>query len=281
MENQHGEHKPFADEFMATSTDKVIEDKGKKEVAKTAKALQVLKVQYVPIDSVHPNQYNPNRQSEHEFNLLLKSMSDDGFTQPILVQEQTKEIIDGEHRWRAARKLGFKQIPAVFTTMTAEQMRVATLRHNRARGEEDVELTAEMLRDLEYMGSLKWAQDALDLDDVEIQRLIKDIPAPEALRSESFSKPWLPTSDTSKVKQIDTISMTIEAADRLREAEAKLKKAKTEEERKQARLDEKIFRLNLVYTDEEATIVRAVLGKEPAYKILEFCKMEHEKKNGG
>ena len=279
MENQHGEHRPFVDELMASND--VTQDKGRKEVAKTAKALQVLKVQYVPIDSVHPNQYNPNRQSEHEFNLLLKSMSDDGFTQPILVQEQTKEIIDGEHRWRAARKLGYKEIPVVFTTMTPEQMRVATLRHNRARGEEDVELTAEMLRDLEYMGSLKWAQDALDLDDVEIQRLINDIPAPEALRSESFSKPWLPTSDTSKVKQIDTLSMTIEAADRLREAEAKLKKAKTEEERKQARLDEKIFRLNLIYTDEEATIVRTVLGKEPAYKILEFCKMEFEKKNGG
>jgi ParB/RepB/Spo0J family partition protein len=256
----------------------VNESKGKKEVAKTAKALKLLQVTYAPIESIHPNAYNPNRQSEHEFGLLLKSMTDDGFTQPVLVQEQTREIIDGEHRWRAARKLGYKEIPVVFTSMTAEQMRVATLRHNRARGEEDVELTAAMLRDLETMGSLEWAQKALDLDDVEIQRLIKDIPAPEALKSEQFSKPWVFKSDVSGGGSADVVSMTIEAADRLRISEKALAKAKTDEERKQARTDERIYRLNLVYTDEEAALVRKILGTEPAAKIYEYCKAEQQKR---
>jgi len=257
-----------------------VEDKGKKVVAKTAGVVRVLKVSYVPIDSIHPNPYNPNRQSEHEFGLLLKSMTDDGFTQPVLVQEQTKEIIDGEHRWRAARKLGFKEIPVVFTTMTPEQMRVATLRHNRARGEEDVELTAAMLRDLEYMGSLEWAQKALDLDDIEIQRLIQDIPAPEALKGQEFSKPWAFSGTETGEKFSGTLSsMTIEAADNLRVVEKKIQKAKTDEERKQARAEEQVFRINLIYTNEEASLVRAVLGNQPAVKVYEFCKQEYAKMN--
>lgn len=264
--------------MVAQITEKAVR-KGKQAVRKQAKALRVLQVEYVPINSVAPNTYNPNRQSEHEYSLLLKSMTADGFTQPILVQKDTHTIIDGEHRWRAARKLGFTQIPVVFTTMTAEQMRVATLRHNRARGEEDVELTAELLRELESLGALEWAQKALQLDDVEIQRLIDDIPAPEALASEDYSKPWVFTPDPSS-GNADVVSMSIEAADRLRIMEKKIKNAKTEEDRKQARKDQKIYRVNLIFTDAEAMIVRKVLGKHPAETVLLYCQSEYEKFNG-
>src|SRR5512135_3593876 len=136
-----------------------------------AKALERLEVVYVPIDALRPNEYNPNRQSEHDFQLLILSMQQDGFTTPV-VANRDGQIVDGEHRWRAAATLGITHVPVVYVDMTPEQMRVSTIRHNRARGSHDVGLEAEVIKDLQRLGVLDWAQDALLLDDVEIQRLI-------------------------------------------------------------------------------------------------------------
>jgi len=262
---------------MGWKTNMVAATKGKKELEAKTEKLKHFSVEYVPIESITPNKYNPNRQSEHEYSLLLRSMKDDGFTTPILVQRDTKEIVDGEHRWRAARELGYETIPVVFVHMTAEQMRVATLRHNRARGEEDIELTAELLRELESIGALDWAQKSLQMDEVEMQRLMTDVSAPEILAEEEYSKPWAYMEGTESKDHTDQISVSIEASDRLRVMERKIKKAKTEEEREQARKDHKVYRINLVFTQDEAKYVREVLGNNPAGKILHYCKTEYDK----
>lgn len=256
----------------------MVRSKGKTQLLEKTKNLKHFTVEYVPIGTVTPNKYNPNRQGEHEFNLLLRSMKEDGFTTPILVQKESREIVDGEHRWRAARQLGYDTIPVVFVKMSAEQMRIATLRHNRARGVEDIELTAELLRDLDSVGALEWAQKSLQMDEVEMQRLITDIKAPEVLSSEEFSEPWAYVPGTEAPSKTDKISVSIEAADHLRAMEKKIKKAKTEDEREQARKDYKVYRVNLVFTREEEKYVKDVLGDDPARMILVYCKAEYEKK---
>jgi ParB/RepB/Spo0J family partition protein len=160
--------------------EKINPNKGKKEITKLVNALNKLEVKYVDVNSIKPNNYNPNRESEFEFDLLLRSMREDGFTSPVICQKDGT-IVDGEHRWRASRQLGYKEIPVVFVNMTDEQMRISTLRHNRARGSEDVELTVAVLKDLEKLGALEWAKDSLKLSDQEITRLMEDIPVAEAL----------------------------------------------------------------------------------------------------
>lgn len=251
-----------------------MKDKGKKEIEKKNVVLKALTIEYVPVTDIKPNAYNPNRQSEHEFDLLLKSMSEDGFTQPIVVLRSTKEIVDGEHRWRAASKLGFEKIPVVFVDMTPEQMRIATLRHNRARGTEDIQLTASVLRDLQQLGALEWAQDSLDLDDVEINRLLDDIPVKDALAADQFSDSWTPTPNamgTNVSTDKQSISMTPQAIEVKREAEKKMAQAKTEEEKQMVAKTMDVFNLSLVFAGDEAKIVKKALGNNPAPIILEFC----------
>lgn len=250
--------------------------RGQAAIEKKNRVLQALQIEYVPITEVRPNQYNPNRQSEHEFELLLRSMREDGITQPIIVQAETGEIVDGEHRWRAARTLGFDTIPVVRVEMTPEQMRIATLRHNRARGSEDIDLTARVLADLRELGALDWAQDSLMLDDVEVSRLLDDLPAPEALAGESFSDAWEPSvgDEAREAEQGGRrgVDMTPEAADRIREAERRVQEAKTEEERAAARRDTDVYRLSVVFAGEQGRIVQAVLGSTPAARILAICE---------
>ncbi|MBE2188864.1 MAG: ParB N-terminal domain-containing protein [Candidatus Kapabacteria bacterium] len=264
--------------------------KGKKEIEKKNVSLKELAIEYVSVDSIKPNNYNPNRQSEHDFELLLKSMEEDGFTQPIIVQQSTKMIVDGEHRWRAATVLGYTEIPVVFVEMTPEQMRIATLRHNRARGSEDLELSVQVLRDLQELGALDWAQDSLMLSDDEINRLLDDIPVPEALANDDYSQSWEPSELSDEDNQItDTSSRQVDgtthggemitaasskAVETIKERQALIQVAKNEEEREMARQQTKLYRVSLIFANEEAEIIEKVLGKEPALKLLELCKKE-------
>lgn len=99
-----------------------------------------LEIEYVPLLSLQPNSYNPNRHDVQSFNLLIKSICLFGFTQPIVVRKGTNEIIDGEHRWRVASILDIEEVPVTFIELTDEEMRLATIIHNKARGKEDIEL---------------------------------------------------------------------------------------------------------------------------------------------
>lgn len=263
----------------------MIKKSGKAIIAKKGKALETLRIEYVPTDSIRANAYNPNRQSEHDFELLLRSMEEDGMTSAIIVQRDTREIVDGEHRWRAATKLGFAEIPVVFVDMTPEQMRIATLRHNRARGTEDLQLSAEVLRDLEKLGALDWAADSLLLSDTEIEKLLSDIPAPVALAGDEYSPAWRPTGDDESEIPAEgteiarhgetTLTAASESAIAARRRQMdELEKAQTEEEREMIKRDRATYRVNLHFANEEANIVRSVLGERPADKLLSMCRAE-------
>ena len=245
---------------------------------KQAQALERLAIEYVPIDGVHANDYNPNRQSADEHELLMRSIREDGFTQPIVVAEDYT-IVDGEHRWRAAATLGMTEIPVVVVPMAAAQARIATLRHNRARGSEDLALTAEVLRDLQRLGALDWAQDSLMLDDVEIQRLLDDVPAPDALAGDDYSEAWVPARAADGEVNVDgqinrntTASATLGAVQAQRDAEQRMAAAKTEEERQAIRRDQEVYRLVVTFTGDEGAIVKRALGAEPAAALLALCR---------
>lgn len=263
----------------------VKDRKGRKAIEHKRQQLERLVIEYVPTESIRPNAYNPNKQSEAEHEMLLRSIQDNGFTQPVIVTTEGV-IVDGEHRWRAAQSLGMVEIPIVRVDMTPEQMRIATLSHNKARGSHDLELEVQVLRDLEALGALSWAQDSLLISDEEIQKLLADIPAPESLMSAEFSQAWEPDSvtadgDADFLSQTETAtqrldsghvrSMTQQTMERVREREAKIKAAKTEQDRQAAKQDKDFYRLSLVFYGDEALLVKGALGKEPAAKLVEMC----------
>lgn len=75
----------------------------------------------IPIDSVIPNDWNDNVMGEDMFEHLGLTMSRFGNLQPILVWDRRKStdysgkmiIVDGEHRWRAAKDNGDTEISCV------------------------------------------------------------------------------------------------------------------------------------------------------------------------
>jgi len=257
------------------------------EVDEKVENLRELEVEYVDVNEVSANEYNPNRQNENEFRLLLKSIREDGFTQPIVVLPENDDgervIIDGEHRWRAAAKLGMGKIPVVEVDMDESRARIATLRHNRASGSENIDLAADVLRDLQELDALDLAQDSLMLDDLEMNRLLDDIPVTDELAAEEFSTAWEPDDQAKRKDDLEDgggsrdldaedgeSSATDEAMEDMRERERRLQEAKSEEEKEMARKDTATYKLELIFPVAHRKVLKEVLGERPAETVLEL-----------
>ena len=107
----------------------------------------------VPIDNVFPNKWNPNQQNEKIFKKLKKNIKEVGFVVPVLVREigdEVYEIIDGEHKWRAAQELGYEEIKISNMGEVSDNLaKVLTINMNNIKGEDDLIKRAEILKSLE------------------------------------------------------------------------------------------------------------------------------------
>lgn len=145
------------------------------------KVLDVNNIEVVDVLSLKPNTWNPNRQSAQQFQLLLVSIQQDGFVQPVIARRTDRMICDGEHRWRAAQALGLPKIMVAWVDASDEELKVGTLTYNWARGNEDLQLTADLMRELVQTSDLAALQTDLQLSDIEVERLSKEILPAEVL----------------------------------------------------------------------------------------------------
>jgi ParB family chromosome partitioning protein len=70
----------------------------------------------IPVAAIRPNPYQPREHfDEEELSSLAESIREVGILQPVLVRETDEgyELIAGERRWRAARRVGLQNIPAL------------------------------------------------------------------------------------------------------------------------------------------------------------------------
>lgn len=97
-------------------------------------------LQWVDRSLLKANDYNPNKVSEDNLQLLVQSILTNGWTLPIVVRPDYT-IIDGFHRWTVAgreplkSKLGGK-VPVVIVDHQGDESAdvYGTITHNRARG---------------------------------------------------------------------------------------------------------------------------------------------------
>ena len=73
-------------------------------------------IRNIPIGNIKANKYQPREEFNQEaLNDLAVSIKEKGFIQPVLVRfkDNEYELIAGERRFRAAKQLGYKEIPAI------------------------------------------------------------------------------------------------------------------------------------------------------------------------
>lgn len=134
-------------------------------------------LQWVERERLKPNDYNPNKVSRENLELLKQSILTNGWTLPIVARPDYT-IIDGFHRWTVSgeeplrTKLGGK-VPVVIVKHEdeAEDM-YGTITHNRARGTHLLEPMKAIVKKLMDEGkSVKEISKQLGMKPEEIFRL--------------------------------------------------------------------------------------------------------------
>lgn len=105
-------------------------------------------VQWVHIDQVQANDYNPNAVAQAEMRLLYVSISHDGYTQPVVTiynpDLDKYVIVDGFHRYSTMRQnrdiydSTGGMLPIVVIDKDDNERMASTIRHNRARGKHSI-----------------------------------------------------------------------------------------------------------------------------------------------
>ena len=110
-------------------------------------------LQWVDRDMVKPNDYNPNKVSKQNLELLKQSILTNGWTLPIVVRPDFT-IIDGFHRWTVAGEEPLKsmldgEVPVVIVEHKDKAGNIySTVTHNRARGTHLLEPMKAIVKEL-------------------------------------------------------------------------------------------------------------------------------------
>lgn len=113
------------------------------------------KKETVDINKVGPNPWNPNVMSEKTFQKEMESIKALGMIGSILARRYNHttydyQIIDGEHRWKACKELGFTKIPVeiYIDDIGDSTAKMLTIMMNTQRGTHDVLKEAEIFNEL-------------------------------------------------------------------------------------------------------------------------------------
>lgn len=160
----------------------------------------IARVQWVDVDVLSANDYNPNVVFNKELELLKFSILQNGWIQPILVT-QDMVIIDGFHRASLAkndkdlRKFTGGKVPVVIMQLTEPERMLLTIRINRAKGSHIAIKMSDIVHTLVDEHGLSVAEICKSIgatkDEVELLLMDNVFKALDT-QNHKYSKAWYP-----------------------------------------------------------------------------------------
>lgn len=125
--------------------------------------------------------FNPNQMPKNIFDHLKKTISERGFMQPLtvaLLESGEYKVIDGHHRLKACKELGWTEIPCyVISDKTEGDIKIDLINMNRTRGEFDHDKYQALVKSLAEEMDTELIRDTLNLE--ETFQFDEELPEPE------------------------------------------------------------------------------------------------------
>jgi ParB-like chromosome segregation protein Spo0J len=188
-------------------------------------------VELVDIGLLSEPQDNPNVMDGQTFELLLEAISKVGFLQPVLVKPDSNGgfvIVDGVHRYKAAKKLGMDEIPCVIAdTVTDKNSAAVQIGMNRMRGELDLSVVSAQIAELNDSG---WSIDQLTItgfSSEELDELVKAArqSAEDIMASTTLTEEDAEEEQDAKEKREFSLELTFSSKQDLNTVKKALRKA--------------------------------------------------------
>lgn len=171
-----------------------------------------MKVETVSIDKIKPYENNP-RNNDDAVDAVANSIKEFGWQQPIVV-DNDRVIIAGHTRYKAAKKLGYKEVPIVVAdNLTKEQVNAYRLADNKS-GElaewDDAELQEELDKIMDIdMSDFGFELDtALENDEViddDYEEEIPEIPKSKPGQIYQLGRHRLMCGDSTKPEDVEKL----------------------------------------------------------------------------
>lgn len=161
-----------------------------------------LDCEWIDPDELYPNEWNPNYMPDHRKDLLVLSLLDNGWTAPILVNEDGK-IIDGEHRWKLSKDSRIQDeetltpqddpaglVPVFRVQRDRKEAMIATYQQNYAAGDDDAQKLGQLVERLENDEEMDFASSRMGVTESELEVLLPDDEVLSGDTSELWEVPW-------------------------------------------------------------------------------------------
>jgi ParB-like chromosome segregation protein Spo0J len=169
------------------------------------------KLELLKIDLIDIQEDNPNEMSDDEFNRLVQSIEEDGFEEPLVVCLSSKkgryELISGHHRLRAARIIGYTELPCmVHPELPEDRIKAKVVKANILHGKMNPAKFTAMVNDLMGKGyEEELLRDMMGFtDEAEFGKLYQEVKqglSPELQKKLEESK--------AEIKTIDDLSRVL------------------------------------------------------------------------
>ena len=161
-------------------------------------------IRKVPVTDINPAEYNPRKDlkpGDPAYEKLKRSMTEFGYVEPIIWNEETGNIVGGHQRYKVLVAEGHTEVECVIVKMSPEREKALNVALNKVTGDWEFEALADLIKDLEAQDFdvTLTGFDAAEIEDLFSQVHDKDATDDDydvnkALEEAAFVKPgdvWL------------------------------------------------------------------------------------------
>jgi len=161
-------------------------------------------IRKVPVTDINPAEYNPRKDlkpGDPAYEKLKRSMTEFGYVEPIIWNEETGNIVGGHQRYKVLVAEGHTEVECVIVKMSSEREKALNVALNKVTGDWEFEALADLIKDLEAQDFdvTLTGFDAAEIEDLFSQVHDKDATDDDydvnkALEEAAFVKPgdvWL------------------------------------------------------------------------------------------
>jgi DNA modification methylase len=100
------------------------------------------------VSEVKPNEYNPRKISEKDYNNLKKSLKEFGILRPLIINKINGSLISGHQMLKAAIELKIEELPVIYVSLSEEKEKALNLAMNKISGEFEEDKLIELIEQI-------------------------------------------------------------------------------------------------------------------------------------
>lgn len=142
--------------------------------------------EFVDVNDLVPFKRNPKKHEIEDINLIIKSVARNGWGDPLLVCPETKEILSGNGRLMAAKKMGLDKVPVVYAPegLTEKQKADLVIASNKLVEVSGYNDNLQLLIDMFELNPEDFGMQAIENAVAEMEDEEPEVPFTEELREE-------------------------------------------------------------------------------------------------